>query len=294
MSAHPGSASFRKKIEYFLSVTLRLNPLFYRRIVKTKPKRPYFLIGMIREKDESLILQDTLDHVAKFVDGIIVYDDASTDDSVKIALTHPAVLQVIVNKRWKKSGRIWEETYSRKLLLNTAKRYKPEWLFYFDADERFEGDIRPFLEKECPSDINAIRISLFDAYITKDDREPYKKGGKLLDLRKYFGPEKRDILMLWRNVAKADYTRPDAREPQGFTTKEMLTRFYCQHYGKAQSIEHWEATCRYYANFFPKYSEKWRARMGKAVHSESDFGQKLYTWAEVKRHAVPLESIVKK
>lgn len=282
---------FRRKLDFFLNVILRQNFLFHSFKVKTRPGQEYPIIGIIRERNESSLLQDTLDHMSQFVDGIIVYDDDSEDDSLKIAMEHPSVIEVVANRKWRRHPREWEETSSRKLLHDRARRYGPKWIFYFDADERFEGDIRDFLLHDCPSDVNGINITLLDAYITKDDKKPFKRGGKLLNFRKNFGPEKRDILMIWRNMEKVDFTRPDTREPQGITEKEKLTKFYCQHYGKAQSIEHWEDTCRYYANFFPKYSEKWRARMGKAVHTTSDFGNKLYSWEDAKKQAFPLSSI---
>src|SRR5687768_7262461 len=33
------------------------------------------VVGMIRMRNESLILQDTLDHLARYVDAIVVFDD---------------------------------------------------------------------------------------------------------------------------------------------------------------------------------------------------------------------------
>ena len=45
----------------------------------------YKIIGLIRIRNESLILKDTLDHFSKFVDGIIIFDDHSFDNSVSIA-----------------------------------------------------------------------------------------------------------------------------------------------------------------------------------------------------------------
>jgi len=45
--------------------------------------RSYFLIGITRVRNETLILQDALDYVGKHVDAIVAYDDASTDRTLE-------------------------------------------------------------------------------------------------------------------------------------------------------------------------------------------------------------------
>ena len=283
----------KDKFAYVKNVIMRQAPWHYR-FIKTNriTSREIKIVGLIRERNESLVLQDTLDHISQFVDGVIVYDDDSSDDSAKIAKNHPIVLEVIINKKWRQDKRIWEETANRRLLHNRGRKLNPDWFFYFDADERFEGEIKHYLTKDCPENINCIRISLFDAYITKDDKKPYLGDStKLFGFRKFFGPERRDILMIWRNIEKASFIGLDARQPKGFSRKETEVKFYCQHYGKSLSIEQWEETCDYYANFFPKYSEKWLARKGKAVHIMSDFGNTLHNWNKVKERSINMEDI---
>jgi glycosyltransferase involved in cell wall biosynthesis len=275
-----------KDKEYFNNVVLRNNRLNYRVIKGLNKHRPVRIIGMIRLRNEALILQDTLDHMGEIVDGIVIYDDASTDKSVEIAKSHPKVLEIIVNKKWQGGQREWEETANRSLLYERSRRYSPEWFFYADADERFEGKIRQFLLEDCPDDVEGIKISLFDAYITKTDKAPYKTGMKLYNFRKKFGVERRDILMIWRNGCDAEFLRKDGREPQGSINKNAITKFYCQHYGKSLSIQHWEETCDYYINYFPKYKDKWLERKGKAVHDASDFGRDILLWKDVKRSPV--------
>jgi ABC-type polysaccharide/polyol phosphate transport system ATPase subunit len=250
------------------------------------------MIGLLKIRNESLILSDTLDSFSQIVDGIIVYDDASTDESVKIARRHPKVLAVLENKTWKKN-QMEEETRQRQLLLEYCQKYQPQWIFYADADERFEGNIREFLLSPDSKNIDGIRIELFDAYITRDDQKPYSRG-PLYNFRKKFGPEKREILMIWRNQPQVNFSGLIQREPQ--LTGNVITKFYCQHYGKSLSIEQWEETCDYYATNFPEpYLSKWKNRKGKAIHEISDFGQTLYAWGgELFSQAVDLASIEKK
>ncbi|UOE44488.1 hypothetical protein MTO99_01460 [Agromyces larvae] len=158
-------------------------------------------------------------------------------------------------------------------------------MFYADADERFVGDIRGTLRSPRFADVQGVRIELFDAYMTADDHEPYVSGRPLLDFREYFGVERRRILMAWRPSAGVDYRLPDSREPQGIHGR-IEVDFRCQHYGKALSIEQWDETCRYYIdNFPPVYQERWRARLGKAIHARSDFDTELRRWDDVLQHA---------
>lgn len=273
-------------LSFLLFVRLRNHRLSYRLIPGPNNSTSVRIVGMMRVRNESLVIEDALDHFSQFVDAILVFDDASTDDTVDLVRTHPAVSEVIVSKRWRRRNRVWEETANRRLLLQRGRKLQPEWFFYADADERFEGDIKRYLGA-APDNIDAIRISLFDAYITKGDQKAYERGDKLLGFRKYFGIERRNILMIWRNVEGVDYRFRDSREPRGAWVG-VENRFYCQHYGKAISIKQWEDTCRYYADNFPMYSAKWKARMGKAVHAKSDFDTDLYTWSEVKDHGVDL------
>ena len=95
--------------------------------------------------------------------------------------------------------------------------------------------------------------------------------------------------MIWRNLPAISYGKlDDMREPLGFNESDVITKFSCQHYGKSLSIEHWEATCDYYINNFPGYAEKWKQRKGKAIHTSSDQGNLLYTWAEAKKHFIKM------
>lgn len=237
------------------------------------------ILGLTRVRNEELIFKDTLDHMIKFVDGIVVYDDASVDKTPLIALRHPGVIRVIRNKEWG-TNRPAEETRNRAELLNAGKQLGADWFFYFDADERFEGNIREDLLNKHKG-VGGIRIKLYDAYMTPEDSRPYDGRLPLLGFRKMFGPERRDILMIWRNKPGVMYAGMDMREPVGVSN--TVTDYCCQHYGKALSEAHWEETCDYYIKHFPTYAEKWRARKGKAVHTASDFGRKLLTWPDVKK-----------
>jgi hypothetical protein len=242
----------------------------------------HFLVGITRIRNEALILSDTLDYVGKHVDAIVAYDDASTDGTLEILSGHPSVALIIANRLWEADieARRTAEGRHRGLLLQTAREQLLfDWMFCFDADERIAGDVRGFIEG-APSNYDGVRVQLFDAYMTPDDHEPYQANRELLGFRRFFGPERRDILMFWRNRPEVIFARHHGREPGG--VERVGTGLYCQHYGKSLSVDHWEETCEYYMRHFPfdTYGRKWRDRKGRAIHTQSDFMRPLYEWGD--------------
>ena len=245
--------------------------------------RRHFLVGMTRVRNEALILPDTLDYAAGHVDAIVAYDDASTDRTLEILRGHPSVALIVANGAWEEDieARRMAEGRHRGLLLQVARaRLQFDWMFCFDADERVTGNLRSFASGPRAGDCDGVRIRLFDAYMTPDDCAPYRPGRELLGFRRLFGPERRDILMLWRNNPQILFAEHHAREPGG--VERTRTDLYCQHYGKSLSVEHWEETCDYYIRHFPfdTYGRKWSDRKGRAIHTRSDFMRPLHEWGE--------------
>lgn len=240
------------------------------------------LVAMTRMRNEALILPDTLDYLARHVDAIIAYDDASTDETVELLRAHPKVALIVANREWERDvdARKRAEGRHRGLLLDMARARLPhDWMFCFDPDERVTGDLRGYV-RGLDADCDALRVRLFDAYMTTEDQDPYTSDQPLMDFRRFYGPEQRDILMFWRNHAGIGFAEGDGRTPRGMTS--VKTDLYCQHYGKSLSVAHWEETCDYYVQHFPyeTYGAKWEARKGKAIHTESDFGNTLHEWGE--------------
>ncbi len=245
--------------------------------------RRHFLIGITRLRNEALILRDTLDYVGRQVDAIIAYEDASTDSTLEILRHHPSVALVVSNGSWEEDveARRIAERRHRGLLLQIARAQLGfDWMFCFDADERVTGDLRGFLEGPRASDCDGVQVRLFDAYMTPEDHAPYQPDRELVGFRRFFGPEERDILMLWRNRREVIFGGQHAREPSGI--ERVRTELYCQHYGKSLSVEHWEETCDYYIRHFPfdTYGRKWLDRKGRAIHTQSDFMRPLYEWGD--------------
>lgn len=252
----------------------------------------HLLVATTRMRNEALILPDTLDYLGAHVDAIIAYDDASDDGTLEILRAHPKVALIVANKVWQSdvSERKRAEARHRGLLLDIARAELPhDWMLCFDPDERVTGDLRGFVQSEEAAGCDGVRVQLFDAYLTPEDNDPYTSDQQLLDFRRYYGPEQRDILMLWRDSPDVRFVEGKGRTPQGF--KQLTTALYCQHYGKSLSEAHWEETCDYYIRYFPPetYGKKWQERKGKAIHTVSDFDRPLYPWGEeLFANAVPM------
>ena len=238
-------------------------------------------VGITRVRNEAHILKDTLDHVAEFLDGVVLVDDSSTDGTIDIAEEHPVVTHVLRNDR-QHVNRPMSETIDRQRALRQVMQSRPDWIMNFDADERFEWPKYDW-QKSC----DILRMRLFDFYITPEDEQ-----GTYVD-RRWIGPEYRDMIIAWRGDISARFQYAIQREPMlrsGFSLRDG----WVKHYGKAISVEHWDAKCDYYANNFPKeYSDKWSSRRGKAVHREmlSDFGRPLITWDQKERYGVDLLAV---
>jgi glycosyltransferase involved in cell wall biosynthesis len=237
------------------------------------------VIGLTRIRNESLIIKDTLDHLATFCDEIYVFDDASTDNTVEICRTEKKVVQIIENKKWGLQ-RTYEEFSNRQQLLEAARKNASpgDWFVYLDADERIEFDWNKLKNTKA----GAVKMKLFDFYITGEDKdESYIH-------RRWLGPEYRHIIMTFKNSDELIYKEPDQREVILPKECKILKDGFVKHYGKAISIEEWEKTCDYYIEYFEQYSEKWKLRKGKAIHKISDFGSELITWDERKRKGIPI------
>lgn len=229
------------------------------------------LAGITKVRNESLILEDTLRHILKMVDHVFLLDDASTDNTVEIASSFNDV-SVIQNTKWD-PVRDYVETHYRAIVLNEAKRVGAEWALCFDADERFVGKL-----PSLTSGVDAYRFQLFDGYITPETPDDYI-GGELELLPRMWGPERRDITMLFR-TDRARFIGLDQREPL-IDGKTEIANVFVKHYGKCISRAQFEETCRYYMQW-PKYAEKWAQRLDEGcVHTQSDFGRELIAWENI-------------
>ena len=232
--------------------------------------------GLMKVRNEALIIKDTLDSWARYCNaGIYVYDDCSDDTTVEICKAHPAVKDVIQGAYWDRD-REKAEWFNRQMVLIRAQQDSQpgDWFAYFDADERLFNFER--YELFANPHVQAIACRLYDFYITPEDVD------KNYQERDWVGPEYRTIPIFFRNSSYLQYHLPDQRIVTMEPGIQIPIHGDIKHYGKAISVQQWEATCDYYVRFWPKYADKWRKRKGKAIHMEmlSDFGNPLIKWKD--------------
>ncbi len=234
------------------------------------------IIGLTKVRNEAHIIKDTLGNWAPFcTGGIYVYDDVSTDKTVEICRAHPAVKEVILGNVWDPDREKAEWFNRQQVLMRAQQSAGPDdWFVYFDADEQIYNftDYKLFEN----SAVKAIACRLYDFYITPEDVDkPYKE-------RQYIGPEFRTIPFFFKNSPYLRYHLPDQRIVTMEPGIQIPIHGDIKHYGKGFSVEQWEHTCQYYIKFWPKYSSKWRKRVGKAIKKDmlSDFGNQLILWKD--------------
>jgi glycosyltransferase involved in cell wall biosynthesis len=229
------------------------------------------IAGITRIRNEESIITSVLDHVSAWVDEIYVYDDCSTDLTPDICEDHKAVNGVIRGRRWASNPkeRNKAEGQLRQAVYNLAVKNGATWVYYFDADEYIYPDF-----DKIDFNANSYSFRLFDFYITEEDKDAH-----FLE-RKWMGPEYRDIPMLFKVHPKLVFTQ---RIPKNYGKPKLAG--LVKHYGKAISVEEWDKTCEYYVNHrwkdvSPKLQQRWKDRIGKAIHSKSDFGRELIQWKD--------------
>src|SRR5438477_1164688 len=139
------------------------------------------IVGITRIRNESEIILDTLRHAESLCDGIVVYDDCSTDGTADLVVRHAQkLLHLVRGKQWS-TDRLGEETAHRRQALELASSLSPEWILCFDADERFDAGLREFLLAGAGGAMG-VRVRFFDAYLSPACCTPYPPGGRLAEL----------------------------------------------------------------------------------------------------------------
>lgn len=105
---------------------------WYKFFDKWNRPRKQKLIAVYRVKNAARWMKRSLDSAAQFADGAVVLDTGSTDDTLKIAQSHPLVLKTNV---WRDE---FNEREERNAAIQMALEFDPDWIISIDGDEVFE------------------------------------------------------------------------------------------------------------------------------------------------------------
>ena len=140
-----------------------------------KELRSVSLFAVIAVKDEERYLPGFFNHLRDYVDGFVVLDDGSIDETPNIIKKESKVISVMTNPPHGPED--WDEKGNRIRLLNEARRLGGEVVLFCDADERFEvGFLRELrgLAQDCLSQRKGLqyfrllwKITNFKKYIIK-------------------------------------------------------------------------------------------------------------------------------
>jgi hypothetical protein len=140
------------------------------------------IVTLIAIRNEEQYLEGYFRHLRDFVDGFIVFDDNSTDNSLSIISAEPKVLSVV--RRTESSPPHFFEVENRKALLSKACELGAGWVLCCDADERYEKAFLKDLGRltmENP-DQSVIALRLRALWNTPDQ---YRIDGIYADRHKY-------------------------------------------------------------------------------------------------------------
>jgi len=225
------------------------------------------VVGLLRVRNESAIIQESLDHLAQYAQEIYVYDDQSEDDTVKICQAHPSVKEIIVNNNWSRDGSVVRQGEQRQAILELA-RYRsnpsPDWFIYMDGDERFEERFTPevmenFLRIREKKGHLAVLFRFFSFCITEEDKgdDIHYTQRRWVDPRYIFVPQ------IFRNRSKIHFTYGADKRVYGMTKNEtFLSEYRIKHYGQARSLVHFQVKKKHYTTHMPVLAGLWEGKDG--------------------------------
>lgn len=90
----------------------------------------------MQARNEARMLPGSLAHLRGYVDGFVVLDDGSTDETGEILRAEPKMKAVITNPA--RDAHVWDEPRNRQRVLHAAKELGADWIYVCDPDERSE------------------------------------------------------------------------------------------------------------------------------------------------------------
>lgn len=216
-------------------------------------ERPKLVLSMIMKNEAGRKLRECLEEVNHYIDRAVIIDDASTDESVKIAYEILGKKLILVhNKESKFSNEIelrkqqWEETI----------KTDPEWILNIDADHVWEKRMREAIYELINQDV--VDVWCFRLYDFWD--ETHYRDDHIWcahnTFRSFLIRYKKDFNYIWRETPQHC-----GHFPQNIYQQRVGTcAIRLKHYGWANENDRLAKLQRYY-DIDPECKYGWPAQM---------------------------------
>ncbi|MBK6765083.1 MAG: glycosyltransferase [bacterium] len=130
------------------------------------------IYAMMNIRNEDRWLREVLDNAARICDGIVVYDDSSTDKTPEICQVHPAV---VAYQRCEETQT--DKARDKNRMFAMAKEYPFDWMLCIDGDELLETTApQRMLDQIRACSVNVSQIDFEFLYLW-NDRRHYRTDG---------------------------------------------------------------------------------------------------------------------
>lgn len=121
------------------------------------------LVSFLRIKNAIETIDECLIKLSEISDAIVIVDNGSTDGTLAAYKKYPKIKTIMKTKGF-------DEGRDKRLALKEAKKLKPDWLLWIDADEIFEDAMnREYIEQIMSQDkYSLVSFRMFNFWKSKD------------------------------------------------------------------------------------------------------------------------------
>jgi len=130
------------------------------------------IVAMYRIKNEERWIEKSLEAVVDICNEIVILDDGSTDDTIKICKTFDKVVDI-----HHQTGLPFDETRDKNTLLDMAKTRKPDFILTLDGDEIIQKHAKDILFEELTIIYPDSPMYEFQAFNIWDKPNQYRYDG---------------------------------------------------------------------------------------------------------------------
>ncbi|MFM9926190.1 glycosyltransferase family 2 protein [Variovorax sp. H27-G14] len=128
------------------------------------------IVCVMQLHNEARLLEGCLAHLRDHVDGFVLLDDGSSDDTAHIARREPKLLELLRNPP--RQPHAWNERENRRRLLACARAHGAGWVLVCDADERYEtlflSHLQPIVDSLPEAQLSCLTLSVHDLWDAPD------------------------------------------------------------------------------------------------------------------------------